>query len=184
MGTRQFRREYHQSCAQPGFRVGKKRCHFWAFAAYFPVFGAKKGRKKTRAQPWYARKSGKSHVLTIILTCHCIKSLWRGVNKNGVSNFLRSIGHFFFCSLKLLGPGDLRKQVCLGPKTLHFAKVWGSKCDKNKCGKHSGKFVKLVFARKLRFVAETSKNSERGLRVGLGDPQQVGENTGAGFVAC
>ena len=21
-------------------------CHFWAFSAYFPVFGAKKGRKK------------------------------------------------------------------------------------------------------------------------------------------
>ena len=39
---------------------GKKRCHFWAFSAYFLVFGAKKGREKTRAQPWYARKSGKS----------------------------------------------------------------------------------------------------------------------------
>ena len=38
----------------------KKRCHFRAFSAYFPVFGAKKGREKTRAQPWYARKSGKS----------------------------------------------------------------------------------------------------------------------------
>ena len=62
------RREYHQSCAQPGFPAEKKRCHFWASSAYFPVFGEKKGRKKARAQPrkktcaqpWYARKSGKS----------------------------------------------------------------------------------------------------------------------------
>ena len=56
----QFRREYHQSCAQPGFRAEKRKCHFWAFSVYFPVFGAEKGRKKNRAQAWYARKSGKS----------------------------------------------------------------------------------------------------------------------------
>ena len=55
-----IRREYHQSCAQPAFRAEKKRCRFRAFSAHSPVFGAKKGRKKTRAQPWYARKSGKS----------------------------------------------------------------------------------------------------------------------------
>ena len=54
--SQKLRREYHQSCAQPGFRAEQKRCHFWAFSAYFPVFGA----RKTRAQPWYARKSGKS----------------------------------------------------------------------------------------------------------------------------
>ena len=30
------------------------------FSAYFPVFEAKTVRKKTRAQPWYAHKSGKS----------------------------------------------------------------------------------------------------------------------------
>ena len=48
------------------------------------------------------------------------------------------------------------KQVCLGPQNLALCKVLGSKCDKNKCGKYSGKFVKLVFARYLPFVAETS----------------------------
>ena len=37
----------------------KKRC-FWAFSAHSPMFGAKAGTKKTRAQPWHARKSGKS----------------------------------------------------------------------------------------------------------------------------
>ena len=50
-GERAFRREYHQSCAQPGFRADKKKVPFWASSAYFPVFGGKKGRKKTRAQP-------------------------------------------------------------------------------------------------------------------------------------
>ena len=46
----------------------KKGCHFWAFSAYFPVFRAKKGRRKTRAQPWYARKSGKSLGQLCLLT--------------------------------------------------------------------------------------------------------------------
>ena len=39
-----------------------------------------------------------------------------------------------FCSLKLLGPGDLRKQVCLGPKTLHYAKVWAQSATKTSAG--------------------------------------------------
>ena len=39
----------------------------------------------------------------------------------------------------------LRKQVSLGPKTLHYAKFWAQNATKTKCGKYSGKFVKLVF---------------------------------------
>ena len=39
-----------------------------------------------------------------------------------------------FCSLKLLGPGDLRKQVCLGPKTLHYAKFWAQNAAKTSAG--------------------------------------------------
>ena len=30
-----------------------------------------------------------------------------------------------------------------GPQNLALCEVLGSKCDKKKCGKHSGKFVKL-----------------------------------------
>ena len=41
-------------------RRKKKKGHFQPFSAYFPVFGAKKGRRKSCAQPWYARKSGYS----------------------------------------------------------------------------------------------------------------------------
>ena len=36
--------------------------------------------------------------------------------------------------LKLLGPGDLRKQVCLGPKTLHYAKFWAQNATKTSAG--------------------------------------------------
>ena len=31
------------------FAQKKKRCHFWAFSAHFPVFGAKKGEEKKNA---------------------------------------------------------------------------------------------------------------------------------------
>ena len=55
-----IRREYHQSCAQPGFRAEKKGAVSGHFLFIFLCLGAKKGRNKTRAQPWYARKSGKS----------------------------------------------------------------------------------------------------------------------------
>ena len=44
------------------------------------------------------------------------KSLWRGVNKNGVSNFLRSIGHFFFV-----------RSNCWGPVTSEIKCVWAPK---------------------------------------------------------
>ena len=36
--------------------------------------------------------------------------------------------------LKLLGPGDLRKQVCLGPKTSHYAKFWAQNATKTSAG--------------------------------------------------
>ena len=39
-----------------------------------------------------------------------------------------------FCSLKLLGPGDLRKQVCLGHQTLHYAKFWAQNATKTSAG--------------------------------------------------
>ena len=40
---------------------GKKKVQFLGiFCLFSCVLGQKKGRKKTRAQPWYARKSGKS----------------------------------------------------------------------------------------------------------------------------
>ena len=34
----------------------------------------------------------------------------------------------------MLGPGDLRKQVCLGHKTLHYAKFWAQNATKTGAG--------------------------------------------------
>ena len=84
-----------------------------------------------------------------------LKVSLEGVNKNGVSTFLRSIGHFFFVRSNCWGPVTSENK-CVWPQNLALCEVLGSKCDKNKCGKTSGKFVKLVSAR-LPFVAETSK---------------------------
>ena len=36
--------------------------------------------------------------------------------------------------LNLLGPGDLSKQVCLGPKSLHYAKFWAQNATKTSAG--------------------------------------------------
>ena len=56
-----FRREYHQSCAQPGFRAEKEKGAISGrFRLFSCVLGKKDGEKKTCAQPWYARKSGNS----------------------------------------------------------------------------------------------------------------------------
>ena len=43
-------------------------------------------------------------------------------------------GTLLFCSLKLLGPGDLRKEVCLGSKTLYYAKFWAQNATKTSAG--------------------------------------------------
>ena len=51
--------KYHQSFAQPGFRAQKK-APFLAIFCLFPCVWGEKGKIKTRTQPWYARKSGKS----------------------------------------------------------------------------------------------------------------------------
>ena len=57
--TRLFlRREYHQSFAQPGFRAENKRAISGHFLLISVCLGRKSAGKKTRAQPWYARKSG------------------------------------------------------------------------------------------------------------------------------
>ena len=42
--------------------------------------------------------------------------LWRGVNKNGVSNFLRSIGHFFFVRSNCWGPVTSENKCVWAPK--------------------------------------------------------------------
>ena len=55
--THTFRREYHQSFAQPGF-AQTTQAPFLAILCLFSCAWGKKGRKNTRAQPWYARNSG------------------------------------------------------------------------------------------------------------------------------
>ena len=42
--------------------------------------------------------------------------LWRGVNKNGISNFLRSIGHFFFVRSNCWGPVTSENKCVCAPK--------------------------------------------------------------------
>ena len=56
-------RAANQTGISPEFRTTwlsrrEKKGHFRPFSVYFPVFGAKRARRKTRAQPWYAHKSG------------------------------------------------------------------------------------------------------------------------------
>ena len=53
------RREYHQSCSQPGFRAEKKGAISEHFLFIFLWLGQKRSGQKKRAQPWYAHKSGK-----------------------------------------------------------------------------------------------------------------------------
>ena len=65
VGVKDHRVLQGQTGVSPEFRATwlsrrEKKGHFQPFSAYFPVLGATKGRRKTRAQPWYARKSGNS----------------------------------------------------------------------------------------------------------------------------
>ena len=71
---------------------------------------------------------------TLLLALFKSPSGGGGLTKMGCSNFSEVHWTLLFCSLKLLGPGDLRKQVCLGPKTLHYAKFWAQNATKTSAG--------------------------------------------------
>ena len=70
-----------------------------------------------------------------------------------------------FCGIS----GDLapstRKSLAIA-----IVRFWCAK-NENKCGKHSGKFVKLVFARYLPLVAETFKQSLRNKCTLISEPR-------------
>ena len=88
------------------------------------------------------------------------------VNKNRVSNFLRSIGHLFSVRSNCWGPVVSETSV-FGPQNLALCEVLGSKCDKNKCGKYSGKFVKLVCARQCRLSQRLLNNAKPTANLGI-----------------
>ena len=79
-----------------------------------------------------------------------------------------------FCSLKLLGPGDLRKQVCSGPKTLHYAKFWAQNATKTSAGNIPESLSNLFLrdiCRLLQRLLNNAKSRQKflELNVGIGD---------------
>ena len=79
-----------------------------------------------------------------------------GLTKMGSVTFWNPLDTSFLFA-QIVGARWPQKASVFGLQNLALCEVLGSKCNKNNCGKHSGKFVKLVFARYLPFVAETSK---------------------------
>ena len=69
-----------------------------------------------------------------------------GLTKMGSVTFWAPFDTSFLFA-QIVGARWPQKTSVFGPQNLALCEVLGSKCDKNKCGKHSGKFVKLVFAR-------------------------------------
>ena len=62
--------------------------------------------------------------------------------------------------LKLLGPGDLRKQVCLGPKTLHYAKFWAQNATKTSAGNIPESLSNLFLRDNCRLLQRLLNNAK------------------------
>ena len=69
-----------------------------------------------------------------------------GLTKMGSVTFWGPLDTSFLFA-QIVGARCPQKASVFGPQNLALCEVLGSKCDRNKCGKYSGKFVKLVFAR-------------------------------------
>ena len=69
-----------------------------------------------------------------------------GLTKMGSVTFWGPLDTSFLFA-QIVGARWPQKTSVFGPQNLALCEVLGSKCDKNKCGEYSGKFVKLVFAR-------------------------------------
>ena len=71
-----FRKEYITRVARNlAFARKQKGAHFWAFfifCLFSGVWGAKKAGKKERAQPWYARRSGKLVTKSFSFPCNSL----------------------------------------------------------------------------------------------------------------
>ena len=68
-------------------------------------------------------------------------------------------GPLLFGSLKLLGPGDLSKQVCLGPKTLHYAKFWAQNATKTSVGNIPERLSNLFLRDNCRLLQRLLNNA-------------------------
>ena len=61
---------------------------------------------------------------------------------------------------QIVGARWPQKTSVFGPQNLALCEVLGSKCDKNKCGKHSGKCVKLVLRGNCRLLHRLLNNAK------------------------
>ena len=89
------------------------------------------------------------------------KSLWRGVNKNGVSNFLRSIGHFFFVRSNCWGPVTSENKCVWAPKTLHYAKFWAQNATKTSAGNIPESLSNLLLRDNCRLSQRLLNNAKQ-----------------------
>ena len=72
-----------------------------------------------------------------------------------------------------MGPGDLRKQVCLGPKTLHYAKLWAQNATKTSAG-NIPESLSNLFLRDNFGGEKTNKHKQlRGIVPEMGGGQMV-----------
>ena len=74
-------------------------------------------------------------------------SLFKEVTVFKVSNFLRSVGHFFFVRSNSWGPVTSENKCVWAPKPCIMRRFGLKMQQKQVREKYSGKFVKLVFAR-------------------------------------
>ena len=122
-----FRREYHQSFAQPGFRAEGKKGNFRPFSADFTVFGAKKGKKKkTRSTLHGTRVS-----LVIVFSKLCPRSSFLGsvILFFFVPSFhlLGSVVPFLYPHSSFWGPGNIcQDDTFAKPRIRSFCTFWSS----------------------------------------------------------
>ena len=84
-----------------------------------------------------------------------------GLTKMGSVTFWGPLETSFLFA-QIVGARWPQKTSVFGPQNLALCEVLGSKCDKNKCGKHSGKFVSNLFLRdKCRLLQRLLNNAKR-----------------------
>ena len=84
-----LRRDYHQSFVQPDFRAQKKKGLLWRFSAYFSVFKAEKGPKKSA--PTLVTSGMRTRVSPVKVLPKIHTDLTRAASENVSPQALRAI---------------------------------------------------------------------------------------------
>ena len=69
-----------------------------------------------------------------------------------------------FLFAQIVGPGDLRKQVCLGPKTVHNAKFWAQNATKTSAGNIPESLSNLFLRDNCRLSQRLLNNAKKCLK--------------------